>query len=89
MVIIRLARRGSKKRPFYQVIVTDKRHPRDGRFIEKLGFFNPIESNINVNLDLNLIRIEYWINQGAKISDRVLKLIKDFKNKLVNMKNDK
>lgn len=83
MVTIRLARHGAKKRPFYQVVVTDSRNPRDGRFIEKVGFFNPIASGKEESLRLNLDRIEHWIGQGAGVSDRVLSLIKTAKKAAV------
>ncbi|MCP1676722.1 small subunit ribosomal protein S16 [Natronocella acetinitrilica] len=78
MVTIRLARGGAKKRPFYQVVVTDSRNARDGRFIERLGFFNPVASGQDLNepLRLNLERIDYWIGQGAQPSERVASLIK-------------
>ncbi|VFP85540.1 30S ribosomal protein S16 [Candidatus Erwinia haradaeae] len=79
MVTIRLARHGAKKRPFYQVIVTDNRNARDGRFIERVGFFNPIASGHAQSLNLNLERINLWVNQGASLSNRVHKLIKKIK----------
>ncbi len=78
MVTIRLARGGAKKRPFYQVVVTDSRNARDGRFIEKLGFFNPVPGGQDRNepLRLDLGRVDYWIEQGAQPSERVAQLIK-------------
>ncbi|WWO96752.1 MAG: 30S ribosomal protein S16 [Candidatus Dasytiphilus stammeri] len=79
MIIVRLARHGAKKKPFYKVVVTDKRNPRNGRFIERVGFFNPI-ANRDKGLILNLDRIVYWMNQGAQLSERVLYLIKKHKN---------
>ncbi|MBD1228537.1 30S ribosomal protein S16 [Xenorhabdus griffiniae] len=79
MVTIRLARGGAKKRPFYQVVVTDSRNARDGRFIERVGFFNPIASGKAETLRLDLDRIEHWIGLGASVSDRVATLIKDAK----------
>ncbi|VAX76450.1 30S ribosomal protein S16 [Serratia symbiotica] len=79
MVIIRLARGGAKKRPFYQVVVTDSRNARDGCFIERVGFFNPIATRQVEALRLDLGRIEHWIGLGAVISDRVQTLIKDAK----------
>ncbi|KAA1181122.1 MULTISPECIES: 30S ribosomal protein S16 [Photorhabdus] len=79
MVTIRLARGGAKKRPFYQVVVTDSRSPRDGRFIERVGFFNPIATGNAETLRLDLDRIEHWIGLGATVSDRVSTLIKDAK----------
>ena len=76
MVTIRLARGGAKKRPFYHVVVTDSRNRRDGRFIERLGFFNPIASGQEERLRLNGERIKHWLDQGAQTSERVAKLIK-------------
>ena len=77
MVTIRLSRGGSKKRPFYQVVVADSRSPRDGRFIERVGFFNPVARGEAERLRLDLERINHWISQGAQTSDRVKSLIKD------------
>ncbi len=76
MVTIRLARGGSKKRPFYQVVVTDSRNPRDGRFIERVGFFNPIAQGKAEELRLDLDRVNHWVGLGATVSDRVNSLIK-------------
>ncbi|MEE9493578.1 MAG: 30S ribosomal protein S16 [Gammaproteobacteria bacterium] len=77
MVTIRLARGGAKKRPFYHVVVTDSRNPRDGRYIERLGFFNPMATGQSVRLNMDVDRINHWIGQGAQPSDRVAKLIKE------------
>jgi small subunit ribosomal protein S16 len=77
MVTIRLARTGAKKRPFYHVVVTDSRNPRDGRYIERLGFFNPIAKGNEEKLRLEDERIAHWISKGAQPSERVAKLIKD------------
>lgn len=76
MVTIRLSRGGAKKRPFYQVVVADSRNSRDGRFIERLGFYNPIASGQEVPLQLDMERVEYWLNNGAQPSDRVRSLIR-------------
>lgn len=76
MVTIRLSRGGAKKRPFYQVVVTDSRNARDGRFIERLGFFNPIAAGQEVPLQLDMERVDYWLSNGAQPSDRVRSLIK-------------
>ena len=76
MVVIRLARGGAKKRPFYQVIVTDSRNPRDGRFIERIGFFNPTAQGQAEKVRLNADRYAYWIANGAQPSDRVASLAK-------------
>ncbi|RLR17504.1 30S ribosomal protein S16 [Sodalis-like symbiont of Bactericera trigonica] len=79
MVTIRLARGGAKKRPFYQIVVTDSRSARDGRFIERIGFFNPIATGQAEGLRLDLDRIEHWVGQCATVSERVSALIKDAK----------
>ena len=79
MVSIRLARGGAKKRPFYSIVVADSRRSRDGRFIEKIGFFNPIAAGQEEKLRLDLDRIEHWVGVGAQLSDRVAKLVKDAK----------
>jgi small subunit ribosomal protein S16 len=76
MVTIRLARGGAKKRPFFHVVVTDSRNPRDGRYIERLGFYNPIAKGGEVGLKLDRARIEYWVSKGAQPSDRVTYLLK-------------
>lgn len=77
MVTIRLARGGAKKRPFYQVVVTDSRNARDGRFLEKVGFFNPTAQGQAEKLRLDTDRINHWVDLGAQLSDRVAKLVKD------------
>ena len=77
MVTIRLSRTGAKKRPFYHIVVTDSRNARDGRYIERLGFFNPIASGGEERLRLNNERIDYWVSKGAQKSDRVAQLVKD------------
>ncbi len=74
MVTIRLTRGGSKRRPFYHIVVADSRMPRDGRFIERLGFFNPIATGNEVKLELDEERFNYWVSQGAKPSERVASL---------------
>jgi small subunit ribosomal protein S16 len=76
MVTIRLSRGGAKKRPFYHFVVTDSRNRRDGRYIERLGFFNPIATGQETKLKLDLERVDYWLGQGAQPSDRVATLIK-------------
>ncbi|MBE9540136.1 MAG: 30S ribosomal protein S16 [Proteobacteria bacterium] len=77
MVTIRLARGGSKKRPFYHLTVTDSRRARDGRFIERVGFFNPTARGQEERLCIDNARIEHWQGLGAQLSDRVAKLVKD------------
>jgi small subunit ribosomal protein S16 len=81
MVSIRLSRGGAKKRPFYHIVVTDSRNRRDGRFIERLGFLNPIATDKEEPLRLNLARAKYWLGVGAQPSERVSKLIKDYTKK--------
>jgi small subunit ribosomal protein S16 len=76
MVSIRLARGGSKRRPFYHVVVSDSRSPRDGRYIERLGFFNPQARGQEEGLRLDDARIDYWVSKGAQPSQRVSSLIK-------------
>ena len=76
MVVIRLSRGGAKKRPFYHVVAADKRRARDSRYIERLGYFNPIATGKEIRLHLNAERIQYWISQGAQPSERVQQLLK-------------
>lgn len=75
MVTIRLARGGSKKRPFYHIAVTNSRNPRDGRYIERLGHYNPIPAGNDVPLKINNERVTYWLSQGAQPSQKVKNLI--------------
>ena len=77
MVTIRLARGGAKKRPFYHMVVTDSRSSRDGRYIERVGFFNPVARGNEERLNVKRDRIEYWLGQGAQASERVGKLLKE------------
>ncbi len=77
MVTIRLARGGAKKRPFYHIVVTDSRNSRDGRFIERLGYFNPVAAGQEKRLSLNAERASYWIGKGARPSDRVAGLLQE------------
>ena len=79
MVTIRLARGGAKKRPFYHIVVTDSRNARDGRYIERVGFFNPVARGQEEKLRIDQDRVEHWIGQGAQTSDRVAKLIEQNK----------
>ena len=79
MVVIRLARGGAKKRPFYHIVVTDSRNPRDGSYIERLGYFNPIATGGETRLKLDEVRLAYWQGVGAQPSERVAVLIKDAK----------
>ncbi len=77
MVTIRLSRGGAKKRPFYHVVVTDSRNRRDGRYLERLGYFNPGATGQDVRLKIDAERVQHWVGQGAIPSDRVSKLLKE------------
>ena len=77
MVTIRLSRGGSKKRPFYHLTVTNSRSARNGRFIERVGFFNPVARGQEEKLRVDTVRLQHWIGQGAQLSDRVAQLVKD------------
>lgn len=78
MVVIRLSRGGAKKRPFYTIVVADRREARDGRCIERVGYFNPIAAGKEIRLHMEIERVKYWLSQGAQPSDRVKQLIKTF-----------
>ena len=79
MVVIRLARGGAKKSPFYQIVAADSRRARDSRFIEKLGYFNPIARGKAIRMNIDQTRVDYWLGQGAQPSDRVANLLKNIK----------
>ena len=79
MVTIRLSRSGAKKKPFFHITVTDSRKPRDGRFIERIGYFNPIAKGKEVRLKVDHERIDYWLGVGASLSDKVALLVKQSK----------
>jgi small subunit ribosomal protein S16 len=79
MVVIRLARGGATKRPFYHIVVTDRRNRRDGRYIERLGFFNPIATGGEERLRIDVARVDHWLANGAQASDRVAHLLKDYR----------
>ena len=79
MVTIRLARGGAKNRPFYHIVVTDSRNARDGRYIERVGFFNPVARGQEEKLRMDTDRIAHWVGQGAQTSDRVAKLLEQNK----------
>lgn len=81
MVVIRLARGGSKKRPFYNLVATDSRNRRDGRFIERVGFYNPVASEKDEKLRISLDRVTYWTGNGAQLSPAVERLVKEFSGK--------
>src|SRR5690606_17576953 len=81
MVRIRLSRGGATKRPFYHIVVTDRRARRDGRYIERLGFFNPIAAGGEERLRVDLDRASYWMSQGAQVSERVASLLKEYRGR--------
>ncbi|NDY91701.1 30S ribosomal protein S16 [Ideonella livida] len=83
MVVIRLSRGGSKKRPFYNIVVSDSRERRDGRFIERVGFYNPMAKGQAEGLRVALDRVTYWIDSGAQPSDTALRLIAQAKAQVV------
>lgn len=78
MVIIRLARGGAKKRPFFNMVVADSRDARDGRFIERIGFYNPRATGGEEALRVKLDRVAYWQSQGAQLSSTATRLIRQF-----------
>ena len=77
MVVVRLAKSGAKKNPYYFITVADSRKPRDGAFIERLGFFNPSAKGSEERMRFNVERLDHWISQGAQLSDKVSELAKD------------
>ena len=79
MVSIRLSRAGAKKRPFYPIVATDQRNRRDGRYLERLGFFNPVAAPNEDKLRIDLARVDYWLEQGARPSERVVSLVKGYR----------
>jgi small subunit ribosomal protein S16 len=81
MVVIRLARGGSKKRPFYNIVAADSRNRRDGRFLERVGFYNPVASGKAESLRVAFDRVDYWVKNGAQVSDTVTRLLRDAKAK--------
>ena len=81
MVVIRLARGGAKKRPFYNIVVADSRNRRDGRFIERVGFYNPVASGGEQPLRVAFDRVEHWAKNGAQLSPTVARLVDEAKKK--------
>jgi small subunit ribosomal protein S16 len=77
MVKIRLARAGAKKRPFYHVVATDSRNPRDSKFLERIGYYNPVATGGEQKLVVDSARLEYWTKNGAQVSDRVTFLVRN------------
>lgn len=82
MVVIRLARGGAKKRPFYNMVVADSRTRRDGRFVERVGFYNPVAAETEEGLRVNMERLQYWQQQGAQLSPTAARLVKQYAAKL-------
>ncbi len=81
MVVIRLSRGGSKSRPFYNIVVADKRERRDGRFLERVGFYNPVAAGAEEPLRVAFERVDHWVKNGAQLSPTVVRLVKDAKAK--------
>ena len=79
MVVIRLARSGSKKRPFYNIVAADSRNRRDGRFIERVGYYNPVASGNEKRIELDIALFDHWVGQGAQLTDKVRNLYKEAK----------
>jgi small subunit ribosomal protein S16 len=83
MVVIRLSRSGAKKRPFYNLVVADSKNRRDGRFIERVGFYNPVAAEHEEGLRVAMDRLEYWRGVGAQLSPTVARLVKQYAKTLV------
>ncbi|KPF70401.1 30S ribosomal protein S16 [Piscinibacterium candidicorallinum] len=81
MVVIRLNRGGAKARPFFNIVVTDKRNRRDGAFIERVGFYNPVATGGEEGLRVHMDRLNYWTGVGAQVSPTVARLVKDYAKK--------
>ena len=81
MVVIRLSRGGAKKRPFFHIVATDSRNRRDGGFIERVGFYNPVAPEGEEGLRIAMDRVTYWTGNGAQLSPTVARLVKDFAKK--------
>lgn len=88
MVVIRLSRGGAKKRPFYHIVVADKRRARDGRCIERIGYFNPVANGQELRLHVDQERANYWLSQGAQPSERVQSLLKNLGKSTTQEKSD-
>jgi small subunit ribosomal protein S16 len=86
MVVIRLARGGAKKRPFFNIVAADKQNRRDGRFIERIGYYNPVAVEGETGLNIALERVKYWSEHGAQVSPTVQRLIRGFNEKLAGQK---
>lgn len=85
MVTIRLSRGGAKKQPFYHIVATDSRARRDGRYIERLGFYNPVARGDAEETRIDLSRVDHWIGHGAQMSDRVAKIVKGYRKTNVDV----
>ncbi|CAK0769705.1 30S ribosomal subunit protein S16 [Gammaproteobacteria bacterium] len=79
MVTIRFSRTGMLKRPFYHIVVTDSRNRRDGRYIERVGYFNPVPMGADIPVSVKLDRVDYWLSKGAQTSETVANLLKDYR----------
>ena len=79
MVKIRLTRGGAKKRPFYHIIVTDSRSARDGRNIERVGYYNPVAAGAEKRVELDIARVDHWVGNGAQLTEKVRNLYKEVK----------
>jgi small subunit ribosomal protein S16 len=82
MVVIRLSRGGSKKRPFFNIVVAEQKNRRDGRFLERVGFYNPLASGNAESLRVAFDRVDFWVKNGAQASDTVTRLLRDAKSKV-------
>ncbi len=87
MVVIRLARAGAKKRPFYHIVVTDSRRRRDANYIESIGYFNPVARGQEIRLHLDMTKVTEWQGQGAQMTDRVASLVKEHNKTAANAQN--
>jgi small subunit ribosomal protein S16 len=83
MVVIRLTRGGAKKRPFYHIVATDKQSRRDGRFIERIGFYNPVAAGGENGLVMSMDRVGYWQKNGAQLSPTVARLVRQYQKSQV------
>lgn len=83
MVVIRLSRGGAKNRPFYNIVVADSRNPRDGRFVERVGFYNPLAREGEESVRISMDRLTYWQSKGAQASDTVMRLVRKHGKKVV------
>lgn len=88
MVVIRLSRAGAKKRPFYHMVVTDSRKRRDGNYIERVGYFNPIARGQEVRLHLDMEKVDKWCETGAQLSERVKGLVKEYQKAAATAKSE-